>query len=76
MLLESVSLVRWNFFARYCVVQVYNQHKRGIIAHKDKEQDSSTPICGLSLGAARVLSMSRPGTILCQPIHLNLFGDR
>jgi hypothetical protein len=43
---------------------VYNQHKRGIIAHKDKEQDSSTPICGLSLGAARVLSMSRSGIII------------
>ena len=48
-------------FFEYCVVQVYNQHKRGIVPHMDKEQAADTPIFGLSLGEQRTLSMSRSG---------------
>lgn len=44
-----------------CVIQQYPAGKTGIKPHRDKEMVWGTKICGISLGATRILSLSRTG---------------
>ncbi len=53
-----------------CVVQRYPNGKAVINPHRDKELNSNTPICGISLGQTRILEMSNyKKTILSLPLE-------
>ncbi|CAH6418320.1 Alpha-ketoglutarate-dependent repair dioxygenase AlkB [uncultured virus] len=65
--MEKVTHVKYN----YVVIQRYDGNKAWMKGHRDKEMVPGTTISGISLGAARVLTMTSTRTGRVYQFYLN-----